>query len=120
MDEPGIELIPGTHKRWDTEEEFRVRTEKNGAKNSDNLSSAVEIPLKAGDLLVFSANMLHRGLYGMDRFALDICFGDTKAELAQFVQNDCLPDEKMLANIEDARAFINTIQLKTNQTTQTQ
>ena len=27
-DEPGIELVPGTHRRWDTEEELDIRLER--------------------------------------------------------------------------------------------
>jgi hypothetical protein len=30
FDELGMELVPGTHKRWDTEEEFNVRQEEKG------------------------------------------------------------------------------------------
>lgn len=32
VDEPGVELIPGTHKRWDRDDELDVRLERNGRK----------------------------------------------------------------------------------------
>ena len=76
FDELGMELVPESHKRWDNEEEFNVRQEEKGSVSSDDLSTGKKIDLAAGDLLVFSADMIHRGLYGMDRLALDILVFD--------------------------------------------
>lgn len=109
MDEPGIELIPGTHIRWDSEEELEVRLEKNGRKNYENLSTGKSIRLEAGDLLVFSANMIHRGLYGMDRLSLDILFCDPDPEFKKYIDNNCLPSKETLALLENPWAFKNTI-----------
>lgn len=114
VDEPGLELIPGTHKRWDSDEELSVRLEQNGKKNHDNLDSGVSVVLNAGDLLVFSANMIHRGVYGMDRMALDILFCDSVVELFKFVDGSCLPDPEILAKLEYADAFERSIEIKTN------
>lgn len=61
--EKGVELIPGTHKRWDTDLEKNVRLELNGHKNSEDLPGAVLIELAPGDVLIFSAQMIHRGNY---------------------------------------------------------
>lgn len=85
--EPGIELVPGTHKRWDTDEELAVRLENNGRRNYEDISTSVPIKLEAGDLLVFSANMVHRGLYGMDRLSLDILFCDPEPSLMKFASD---------------------------------
>lgn len=112
FDELGIELVPGTHKRWDNEEEFDVRQEEKGRMSSDNLSTGKAIKLAAGDLLVFSADMIHRGLYGLDRLALDTLVFDSAADFADYVDDDCLPDVSMLDNIKDPRLFINTLNLK--------
>ena len=71
-----------------------------------------KISLAAGDLLVFSADMIHRGLYGLDRLALDILVFDSAGDFADYVDDDCLPDNAMLAKIDDPRLFINTINLK--------
>ncbi|PKG82463.1 phytanoyl-CoA dioxygenase [Colwellia sp. 75C3] len=112
MDEPGIELIPGTHKRWDSTEELDVRLEQNDHKNNEALSQGNVIKLAAGDLLIFSANMIHRGLYGMDRLAFDILFCPPGPSVIKFVDEDCLPAEDTLQNIENPSAFRNTIKLK--------
>ena len=112
FDELGMELVPGTHKRWDNEEEFDVRQEMKGRVSSENLSTGKEIKLAAGDLLVFSADMIHRGLYGLDRLALDILVFDSAANFVDYVDDDCLPDMSMLVKIDDPRLFMNTINLK--------
>ncbi|PKH02070.1 hypothetical protein CXF72_13620 [Psychromonas sp. MB-3u-54] len=112
FDEPGMELVPGSHKRWDSDEEFNVREEIKGRVSSDNLSSGHKIELAAGDLLVFSADMIHRGRYGLDRLALDILVFDSAGDYADYVDDDCLPDTAMLDKIADPRLFLNTIHLK--------
>ncbi|WP_024459745.1 phytanoyl-CoA dioxygenase family protein [Marinimicrobium sp. LS-A18] len=105
FDEPGVELIPGTHRRWDRNEELDVRLEQNGRKNYENLAAGVRVSLDAGDILVFNANMIHRGIYGMDRLSLDILFCDPVPELVKFVDVDCLPDPETLGKLENASAF---------------
>jgi len=110
-----MELVPGTHKRWDNDEEFDVRQEERGKVSSDPLTTGVEIKLAAGDMLVFSADMIHRGLYGLDRLALDILVFESSANYVDYVDDDCLPDPAMLANIENPSLYTNTIKLKANQ-----
>jgi ectoine hydroxylase-related dioxygenase (phytanoyl-CoA dioxygenase family) len=112
FDELGMELVPQTHKRWDSDEEFNVRQEKKGRVSSDDLSTGKKVKLAAGDLLVFSADMIHRGLYGLDRLALDILVFDPAADFIDYVDDDCLPDLSMLQKIADPRLFMNTIDLK--------
>lgn len=112
FDELGMELVPGTHKRWDNEEEFNVRQEEKGKLSSDELSLGKKIGLASGDVLVFSADMIHRGLYGLNRLALDMLVFDSSADYADYVDEDCLPDATMLAEINDPRLFINTMKVK--------
>ena len=112
FDELGMELIPGTHKRWDSEEEFDVREERKGKLSSDSLSTGKAIQLFEGDLLVFSADMIHRGLYGLDRLALDVLVFDSAGDFVDYVDDDCLPNTAMLDEINDPRLFMNTIHLK--------
>ncbi|WP_105103037.1 phytanoyl-CoA dioxygenase family protein [Microbulbifer pacificus] len=111
-DEPGLELVPGTHTRWDNCEELDVRLERNGRRNHEPLSSAIKVRLDAGDLLIFSANMIHRGLYGMNRLSLDILFCDPVEDLVQFVNEHCLPDENTLSTLEVPDAFSRAIDIK--------
>ncbi|MGI2258673.1 phytanoyl-CoA dioxygenase family protein [Shewanella sp. GXUN23E] len=96
-DEPGLEFIPGSHKHWDTEIQLDVRLGQAGRRPSDDLPGGVKVPLQAGDMLLFDANCIHRGLYGMDRLALDILFCDPLPELLQYGRDDCLPDADTLA-----------------------
>ena len=108
-DELGIELVPGSHKNWDTHEELDVRLEQNGKKIHDDLSSGKIVKLNAGDLLIFSGKMIHRGLYGLERLSLDILFCDNDKELLQYAKSECLPSDKQIKLIDDPTAFINTI-----------
>jgi len=117
FDELGMELVPGTHKRWDNDEEFNVRQEEKGKLSYESISTGKKIRLAAGDLLLFSADMIHRGLYGLDRLALDILIFDSSVsvnfvEYIDYVDDDCLPDITMLREIDDPRLFVNTIGLK--------
>jgi ectoine hydroxylase-related dioxygenase (phytanoyl-CoA dioxygenase family) len=112
FDELGMELVPGTHKRWDTDEEFNVRQEEKGRKSNENLSTGKTIQLAAGDVLVFSADMIHRGLYGLDRLALDLLVFDPTGDFADYVDDDCLPEMSMMDKIVDPRLFVNSRRLK--------
>lgn len=100
QDEEGIELIPGTHRSWDLEEEQDVRLSQNGKKPSDALVRGKQIKLKRGDLLIFSANMIHRGLYGNNRFSLDLLFIDDSPILRPFIDPNNHPtsEEKKQLN----------------------
>lgn len=113
-DEPGIELVPGSHVTWDTDDEHDVRMEQNGKKNHDPLSSGKAIRLKRGALLVFSANMIHRGLYGGDRFAFDIMFCDPNQDLLRYANADCLPHKTQLKTMEQSDIFNRTKNLITS------
>lgn len=105
VDERGIELIPGTHTRWDDATEFETRMGENGRTPSDDLPGGKAIPLKRGDLLVFSGNMIHRGLYGGDRFTFDILFADADPEMLQYADPACLPNEEELETLPNRDLF---------------
>jgi len=117
-DEPGLELIPGTHQRWDTEQELDVRLQRSGCNNFDELASGVVVQMQKGDLLVFSANMIHRGIYGKSRLALDILFCEARAELMEFVEQDSLPEVDELTSLQNASALAVSMALKADQSTQ--
>lgn len=86
LDETGLELIPHSHKAWDTPLEHAVRFAKDGHAQHDDLPKSQLISLKQGDVLIFNAQMIHRGRYDFntERFALDICIGKRHALLSRF------------------------------------
>ncbi len=114
FDELGMEVVPESHKRWDNDEEFAVRQELNGRLSNESLPLGKKIGLAAGDVLVFSADMLHRGLYGMDRLALDILVFDSSENYIDYIDCDCLPDESMLDKIKNPGLFVNAMRLKSS------
>ena len=91
--EKGIELIPGTHKRWDSKLEKKVRFELDGHKNSEKLPGAILIELEPRDVLIFDAQMIHRGNYKLNevRKALDICVGKHNSFTSDFLDINVLP-----------------------------
>lgn len=107
--ERGIEIVPGSHKNWDTDQQLNIRTASLGYNNYDDIPEGKAIALDRGDLLVFSANSIHRGLYGLDRLSFDIIFCPAQKDLLKFVNRDCLPDKETLAQVEQAELFVNTL-----------
>jgi len=101
--EQGIELIPGTHNRWDTDLVRNVRLELNGHKNSEDLPGAVLISLEPGDILIFSAQMIHRGNYHLNtsRKALDLCVGKEHPLTSTYLDANNLPTIEDLAQLEN-------------------
>lgn len=108
-DEPGVELVPGSHKHWDSEEELSIRLEQSNKKNHDDLTTGFSVPLKKGDLLVFSANMIHRGHYGNERMSLDILFCEAQPEFFEFADVDCFPDQATIEKLENPIAMRNAV-----------
>lgn len=95
--ERGIELIPKSHVEWDLPEELETRLSLNGRKPSDDLQRGKQLELQRGDLLVFSANMIHRGIYGKNRFSLDVVFCDDSPEFYGFIDRKNLPTASELS-----------------------
>jgi ectoine hydroxylase-related dioxygenase (phytanoyl-CoA dioxygenase family) len=56
-----LELVEGSHRRWDTDEELRVR--KGAQRASAGMPKAIRIALRAGDACVFHAWAIHRATY---------------------------------------------------------
>lgn len=102
LKEQGVELIPGSHKCWDTPLQRNVRLELNGHKHHESLPNAELIPLNVGDVLIFSAQMLHRGDYELNkaRNALDLCIGKLNPFTLNFLDRKLMhtPDELELIN----------------------
>lgn len=106
-DENGIELVPGSHFRWDSTEELNIRQSKNGKTVSDNIAGAEKVSLSRGDLLVFDANIIHRGIYGKERFSFDILFCKPFPEIMRFRSMTILPKNHELGYVECPEVFGN-------------
>ena len=62
------EYVPGSHLRWDTEEEYRIRLADGQANSRANdMPGAIRIHQRPGDALAFEALGLHRGRYHTDK-----------------------------------------------------
>jgi ectoine hydroxylase-related dioxygenase (phytanoyl-CoA dioxygenase family) len=78
LPDSNLEFVPGSHARWDTQDELRVRKGLYGAKKSgDAMPGAQRINLDRGDAVFFSAWALHRGNYvaGVPRRTFDAIYG---------------------------------------------
>lgn len=105
--ERGLELIPGSHRRWDSDLEHKVRYERDGHRNSEALPGSVLIDLAPGDVLVFDAQMLHRGNYHLNpqRKALDLCVGKPHPFTSRYLDANVLPTEEELERITSKQWF---------------
>ena len=103
VEEQGIEVVTGTHRRWDTELERNVRFELNGHKNSDSLPNSELIDLVPGDILIFDAQMIHRGNYELNsaRKAFDLCVGKYHPLASDFLDARVLPTKAELDSIQN-------------------
>jgi ectoine hydroxylase-related dioxygenase (phytanoyl-CoA dioxygenase family) len=103
--ESGIELIPGTHRKWDSTEEYQVRNSLKNKKSSDSLKKGQLIELERTDLLVFSANMIHRGIYGNNRLSFDIIYCDNDPKILKFRDKNNLPLKLELKEFKNTEIF---------------
>lgn len=98
--ETGVEVVAGSHKRWDTEQERKIRFELDGHQNSETLPNSCLISLERGDILIFNAQMIHRGNYKLnpERKGFDLCVGKYHPLASDFLDPRVLPTD---AEIDD-------------------
>tara|TARA_B100001971_G_scaffold215193_1_gene259995 strand:+ start:87101 stop:87865 length:765 start_codon:yes stop_codon:yes gene_type:complete len=113
-DENGIELIPNTNKRWDSSLEYDTRLGLNERVPSDDLPDGMPIALNKGDLLIFSANMIHRGLYGKNRLSFDVLFCKPDPEILRYADINCYPEKEKLKNLENESIFKKLYEIKSS------
>lgn len=103
VSERGVALIPGTHRRWDTPLEAQVRFARGGHAAHDTLPGETLIDLAPGDVLVFHAQMIHRGHYADNprRMALDLCIGKPHPLAVRWFDPAVLPDAQEMEQIEN-------------------
>ena len=61
VDDERLEIVPGSHRRWDTPEELQIR--KGSKRTSSAMPGATRIAMEAGDACVFHAWSIHRATY---------------------------------------------------------
>lgn len=111
--ETSLELVPGSHRQWDSDLERDVRFERNGHTQNETLPGSELVALKAGDVLIFDAQMLHRGLYANDaeRMALDLCLGHPHPLTNSFLDSAVLPTDDELQQLADPELYLNARKL---------
>ena len=63
-----VEVVAGSHLRWDTDAEYAIRRADGGSNNtSGDMPDATRVPLEPGDAVAFNPLGLHRGRYHTDR-----------------------------------------------------
>jgi ectoine hydroxylase-related dioxygenase (phytanoyl-CoA dioxygenase family) len=63
-----IEVVPASHLRWDTPEEYAIRKADHFAHNrSNDMPNAMRVVQNAGDAVLFNAMCIHRGRYYSDK-----------------------------------------------------
>ncbi|CAN5708195.1 hypothetical protein BH09MYX1_BH09MYX1_01980 [soil metagenome] len=60
-DDDRLEIVPGSHRRWDTPEELQIR--KGSKRTSSAMPGAKRMTLEAGDACIFHAWSIHRATY---------------------------------------------------------
>jgi hypothetical protein len=74
-----IEFVPGSHLRWDTPEEYRIRLSEGRAHcRSNAMPGGVRIGLQPGDAVAFNPFGLHRGRYHADKLRRTLMLTYTK------------------------------------------
>jgi len=71
------EVVPGSHRRWDTDEEYRIRTED---LRSEDIPGSQMVVLEPSDIALFHVNSIHRGCYplGVLRRTIAVTYGSRR------------------------------------------
>ena len=80
-----VEVVPGSHLRWDTPEEFAIRHADGKKHNrSSNMPGARRVALAPGDGVAFNPMGLHRGRYHTDKLRRTLMLTYTKRSAPRF------------------------------------
>ena len=110
METSDNEYVPGSHLRWDTEDEYRIRLADGQANSRANdMPGAIRIQQRPGDALAFEALGLHRGRYHTDkrRRTLMLTYtSDRERIFDYFSDQPWILSSPLMAELPDAtRAF---------------
>lgn len=77
-----VEFVPGSHRRWDSPEEFEIRRADDGNNNrSNSMPGALRIELQPGDAVAFNPFGLHRGRYHAGKLRRTLMLTYTRSSL---------------------------------------
>lgn len=107
-EDPGIWFVPSSHKRWDHKEEREVRLEIGIHRSDEPLQNQILIPHDPGDLLIFSAHLLHKGEYGKNRFSFDVLYTNFPESTTQVKTWEHFPDVNHTGIAKDKRFLFQT------------
>jgi hypothetical protein len=75
-----VEIVAGSHLRYDTPEEYAIRRSEGGRNNrSNHMPGATRVSLRAGDAAAFNSLGVHRGRYHADKLRRTVMLTYTKA-----------------------------------------
>ena len=80
-----VEVVPGSHLRWDTPDEYAIRRADGGIHNRSNrMPGALRVALQSGDAVAFNPCGLHRGRYHVDRMRRTLMLTYTQMSAPRF------------------------------------
>lgn len=80
-----VEVVPGSHRRWDTEAEYAIRrADAQNNSRSNSMPGARRVALGAGDAVAFNPLALHRGRYHTDKRRRTLMLTYTSATYPRF------------------------------------
>jgi hypothetical protein len=80
-----VEVVPGSHLRYDTPEEYAIRRADGGRHNRSNeMPGALRLSLAPGDAAAINSLGIHRGRYHADKLRRTVMITYTKASMPVF------------------------------------
>ena len=77
-----VEVVPGSHLRYDTPDEYAIRRADGGAHNRSNrMPGAVRLSLDAGDAAAINSLGIHRGRYHANKLRRTVMLTYTKTSM---------------------------------------
>jgi len=75
-----VEIVAGSHLRYDTPEEYAIRRADGGSNNRSNeMPGATRVALASGDAAAFNSLAVHRGRYHQDKLRRTVMLTYTKS-----------------------------------------
>lgn len=81
FDSSDLEYIPGSHRRWDEDHEFRIRLSENEIHCREPMPGNFRISASAGDAIFFDPNGIHRGRYKSTNLRLTLMITYTRSSI---------------------------------------